>query len=77
MQTSNHDYFAVLIEEQRIKQLAMDEQVQLELSGLTEPEINKKMRRCYMEYLANRILQIETLLDAWLNSVELPDAVSE
>jgi hypothetical protein len=72
MQPLNHDYFAALIEEQRIKQLAMDEQVQLELLNLNEPEINKKMRRCYMEYLAQRILQINTLLDTWLNKVDLP-----
>jgi len=71
MQSLNHQYFAALLEEQRLKQLVFDQQIQLELLGLTEPDIEKDYRQEYLKYLANRILQIDTLLEQWLNAMEL------
>jgi hypothetical protein len=71
MNSQNHHYFAALLEEQRAKQLAIDEQIQLELLGLDEPVIDKDHRQEYMKYLANRILQINTLMEQWLNAIEL------
>ncbi|MFD1255744.1 hypothetical protein ACFQ3S_02965 [Mucilaginibacter terrae] len=71
MQSLNHQYFAALLEEQRLKQSAFDEQIQLELLGLTEPETAKDHRQEYMKYLANRILQINNLMEQWLNAMEM------
>ena len=71
MQSLNHQYFATLLEEQRSKQAAFNEQIHLELLGLTEPEIEKDYRQEYMKYLANRILQIDTLMQQWLSAMEL------
>jgi len=71
MDSQNHQYFAGLLEEQRSKQLAFDEQITLELLGLDEPETDKDHRQEYMKYLANRILQINSLMENWLNDIEL------
>lgn len=71
MNPNNHQYFAALLEEQRFKQLAIDEQVNLELLGLDEPASDKDHRQEYMKYLANRILQINTLMEQWLNAIEI------
>ena len=71
MQPLNHHYYATLLEEQRLKQCLFDEQIRLELLALTEPEADKQHRQEYMKYLANRILQINTLLETWLNAMEL------
>lgn len=71
MNPRNHQYFASLLEEQRSKQLAIDEQIHLELLNLNEDASDKDHRQEYMKYLANRILQINTLLEQWLNAAEL------
>jgi len=71
MDSQNHQYFAGLLEEQRSKQLAFDEQITLELLGLEESETDKDHRQEYMKYLANRILQINSLMENWLNDIEL------
>ncbi|CAM3856008.1 hypothetical protein MUGA111182_13480 [Mucilaginibacter galii] len=71
MDSQNHQYFAGLLEEQRSKQLAFDEQITLELLGLEEPVSDKDNRQEYMKYLANRILQINSLMEKWLNAIEL------
>jgi hypothetical protein len=71
MQSLNHQYFATLLEEQRHKQCAFDEQIKLELLDLIEPEIARNNRQEYMKHLANRILQINVLLKPWLDAIEL------
>ncbi len=71
MQTLNHEYYAFLLEELRHKQSVFDAQIQLELLGLTETEIIKHNRQEFLKYLANSILQIHTLMEQWLNAVEL------
>lgn len=71
MDSQNHQYFAGLLEEQRSKQLAFDEQITLELLGLEEPIADKDHRQEYMKYLANRILEINSLMENWLNDIEL------
>ncbi|WP_345955154.1 hypothetical protein [Mucilaginibacter sp. PAMB04168] len=68
----NDDYFISLLEEQRRNQLAIDEQIQVELLGLTESIVAKQLRRRYMEHLAIRILQIDSFLEQWLNGIHLP-----
>lgn len=71
MHNLNHQYYATLLEEQRLKQCAFDEQIQLELLGLNEPAVSKNNRHEYMKYLANRIIQINVLLEPWLDTIEL------
>lgn len=71
MQPLNHLYYAALLEEQRLKHAAFDEQIKLELLNLTETEADKIHRQEYMQYLANRILQIDVLMEPWLNCMQL------
>jgi hypothetical protein len=73
MQPLNHLYYAALLEEQRLKHAAFDEQIKLELLNLTETEAeaDKIHRQEYMQYLANRILQINVLMEPWLNCMQI------
>jgi|GEM_PF-6340144 len=71
MQLLGYEYYVKLLNEQRLKQLAFNEQINIELLNLTEPESDKHHRQEYLKYLAYRILQIDFLVDQWLNSVSL------
>jgi len=71
MQSLNHDYYVDLLNEQRYKQIAFNEQINMELLNLAEPESDKLHRQEFLKYLAYRILQIDTLLEHWLNSINL------
>ena len=71
MQLLGYKYYIGLLNEQRFKQLAFNEQINLELLNLTEPESDKLHRQEYLKYLAYRILQIDNLMEQWLNTVNL------
>jgi len=69
MQSLNHQYFALLLEEQRTKQFILDQHIQLELLGISYT--SEQQCRGYMKLLAIRILEINSLMEEWLNAVEL------
>jgi hypothetical protein len=71
MQSLDYDYYVDLLNEQRCKQTAFNEQINIDFLNLTEPESEKLHRREYLKYLAYRILQIDTLLEHWLKSFNL------
>ncbi|WP_342647250.1 hypothetical protein [Mucilaginibacter sp. CSA2-8R] len=72
MQQTELDYFARLVEEQRLKQTIFNTHIQLEFLSLEEEGATEKnYRQQHMKQLANRIVQINHLLDPWLNAVEL------
>ncbi len=71
MQQTELDYFARLVEEQRLKQTIFNTHIQLEFLSLEECDIEKNYRQQHMKQLANRIVQINHLLEPWLSGVEL------
>lgn len=71
MHALNQQYFIDLLQEQTLKKLAFDKQLQLEFLNINEPEIDRINRQEYMKFLASRIMQIDILLNQWLDSVEL------
>ncbi len=72
MQQTELDYFARLVEEQRLKQTIFNTHIQLEFLSLEEEgDTEKNYRQQHMKQLANRIVQINHLLEPWLNAVEL------
>jgi len=71
MQPTELDYFARLVEEQRLKQTIFNTHIQLEFLSLEECDNEKNYRQLHMKQLANRIVQINHLLEPWLKAVEL------
>jgi hypothetical protein len=71
MQQTELDYFARLVEEQRLKQTIFNTHIQLEFLSLEECAMEKSYRQQHMKQLANRIVQINHLLEPWLNAVDL------
>jgi hypothetical protein len=72
MQPTELDYFARLVEEQRLKQTIFNTHIQLEFLSLEEEgDTEKNYRQLHMKQLANRIVQINHLLEPWLKAVEL------
>jgi hypothetical protein len=71
MQSLNHHYYIGLLQEQRMKQLIFNHQIQLELSGISESEMVKDSRQQDLKLLAYRILQINNLMEPWLNTFKL------
>lgn len=72
MQQTELDYFARLVEEQRLKQTIFNTHIQLEFLSLEEEgDTEKNYRQQHMKQLANRIVQINHLLEPWLSGVEL------
>lgn len=71
MQLSGCSYYIDLLNEQRHKQVAFNEQLNIEVLNLTEPESDKLHRQEYLKYLAYRILQIDNLIEQWLSDINL------
>ena len=72
MQPTELEYFARLVEEQRLKQTIFNTHIQLEFLSLEEEgDTEKNYRQLHMKQLANRIVQINHLLEPWLKAVEL------
>jgi hypothetical protein len=71
MQSLNHDYYIGLLQEQRIKQLDFNQQIQIELLGIPESESVKNSRQQDLKLLAYRILQINNLMEKWLRTITL------
>ena len=71
MQSSGCSYYIELLNEQRHKQVAFNEQLNIEVLNLTEPESDKLHRQEYLKYLAYRILQIDNLIEQWLSNIDL------
>jgi len=71
MQLSGCSYYIELLNEQRHKQVAFNEQLNIEVLNLTEPESDKLHRQEYLKYLAYRILQIDNQIEQWLSNINL------
>jgi hypothetical protein len=67
----DHQYFAILLEEHRIKKALFDSEMRSELLGLAETAAQKAARHDHLKLLAHRLIRIEVKLDIWVNIVSL------